>query len=115
MRLQSPVESVVRPGYVHPPGTEAEVIASRPGGPHMVTLTVRKEDGEVDWTETFQLPKEMRVDPSKPRVILPKQDEQPRAKMKLLMKNGHLSGVEVEAPDGTVSMYGIDDVVVEKE
>lgn len=115
MRIQSPVESVVRPGYVHPPGTEAEVVASAPGGPHLVTLILRKEDGEVDWTETFQLPKEMRVDPSKPRVILPKQEERSRAKMKLLMKDGHLSGVEVEAPDGTVVAYDVDDVAVEKE
>lgn len=115
MRLQSPVESVVRPGYVHPPGTEAEVIVSRPGGPHMVMLIVRKEDGEVDWQEMFQLPNEMRVDPSKPRMILPKEESRPRVKMKLLMKDGHLSGVEVEAPDGTVSAYDVDDVAVEKE
>jgi hypothetical protein len=80
MRTWIDVPSVSHPGYVHPAGSEARIlfmngaemgVVGRPGRERMIEIDALAEDGTVAWSESFLLPPGMRVDRSKPPIILP--------------------------------------------
>lgn len=72
MRITSEIPSVSHPGYVHQPGTEATLSLHPTGHFRLLELTVppSSEGADDGWTEQFQLPRGMKVDPTKPVVML---------------------------------------------
>ena len=55
MRTTTPVQSRVRPGYVHPAGTEVSLRQGQDGHYRVVVFNVLDAEGKVEWTEEFQL------------------------------------------------------------
>ena len=55
MRTTTPVPSRVRPGYVHEAGTEVSLRQAPDGHYRVVVFNVLDANGNVEWTEEFQL------------------------------------------------------------
>lgn len=97
MYTQSPVESVVRPGYVHPAGTEAGLKLHSDGHYRLLELRVYKApeqeggDPALDFTEEYLLPVNMAIDTTKPKLIRPPSE----SKARFVTVNGAITGVEI--------------------
>jgi hypothetical protein len=98
MFISSPIPSVSHPGFTHFAGTECELGEAPDGSMRLITLTVRKDDGEVDWTEQFLLPLGMQYNPRLPRIILPPSDK-PGRKAEFVVEDGKVVALLVAIDD----------------